>query len=178
MTRHLIWWTGEYPGHWSLFLGVAGAPNTLYSLVEMDVFYDLHRFMLAKIASDYVEYFDKDKVKEDLASVREYFKPHLSDPEAPVRMVTLLDIAVRPSCLGSETAQILLEHGADPNEASGYEPRSVWEYVLKRAMASSKQGFGEEKWLQIMKLFLQYHVELRGYSNEMDEHPKTHVGRR
>lgn len=82
--------------------------------------------MLAKIASDYVEYFDKDKVKEDLASVCEYFKPHLSDPEAPVRMVTLLDIAVCPSCLGSETAQILLEHGADPNEASGYEPRSVW----------------------------------------------------
>lgn len=71
MTRHLIGWTGEYPGHWSLFLGVAGAPNTLYSLVEMDVFYDLHRFILAKIASDYVEYLNKDNIKEDLPFVRE-----------------------------------------------------------------------------------------------------------
>ena len=169
MTRHLIRWTGEYPGHWSRFLDVAGAPNTLYSFVDLAVFYGLYHFVLAKIASDYVQYLKKDRIKEDLGFLREYFKQDLSDPEAPVRAVTLLDIAVRPSCQGSEMAQILLEHGADPNETSGYERRSVWEHVLNRAKASSQQGIGELKWLQIIKLFLQYNVDLRGYGNDVDD---------
>ena len=72
MTRHLIRWTGDYPGHWSRFLDVAGAPNTLYSFVDLAVFYDLQRFVLTKVASDYVQYLNKDDIKEDLAFVREY----------------------------------------------------------------------------------------------------------
>ena len=176
MTSHLIRWTGEYAGHWSQFLDVAGAPMTLYSFVDVAVFYGLHRFVLAKIASDYVQYLNKDHIKEDSAFVREYFKQDLPDSEAPVRTITLLDIAVRPSCQGSEMAQILLEHGADPNELSGYERRSVWEHVLKRAQASSKQGFGEEKWLQILKLFLQYDVDLRADGNDADESRRRILG--
>ncbi len=169
MTRHLIRWTGDYPGHWSHFLDVAGAPNTFYSFVDVAVFYGLHRYVLAKIATDYVQYLSKDGIREDLAFVREYFKQDTSDLEAPVRRVTLLDVAVRPNCQGSEMAQILLEHGADPNEISGYEPMPVWEHVLSRAKASSQQGSGEEKWLQIIKLFLQYNMEWRGYSNDLDD---------
>ncbi|CAD6570296.1 MAG: hypothetical protein ASARMPRED_003641 [Alectoria sarmentosa] len=176
MTRHLIRWTGDYSGHWSRFLDVAGAPNCFCSFVDLAVFYGLHQFVLAKIASDYVQYLNKDKVKEDFAFVREYFTQDISDPEAPVRSVTLLDIAVRPSCQGSEMAHILLEHGADPNETSGYERRSVWEYVLKRAQASSKQGFCEGKWLQILKLFLQYNVDLRGYSIDVNDTRRRILG--
>lgn len=169
MTSHLIRWTGEFAGHWSQFLDVAGAPNTFYSFVDVAVFYGLHRFVLAKIASEYVQYLNKDHIKEDSAFVREYFKQDILDPEAPIRRVTLLDIAVRPSCQGSEMAQILLEHGANPNELSGYERRPVWEHVLKRAQASLKQGFGEDKWLHIIKVFLQYDVDLRGYGPDADE---------
>ena len=176
MTRHLIRWTGDYLGHWSRFLDVTGAPNTFYSFVDLAVFSGLHRFVRAKIAYDYVQYLNKDSIKEDPAFVREYFKQDLSDPEAPVRTVTLLDIAVRPSCQGSEMAQILLEHGADPNETSGYERRSVWEHVLKRAQASSKQGSGEEKWLQILNIFMQYDVDLRGYNSDMDENRRRILG--
>ena len=169
MTSHLIRWTGDYVGHWSRFLDVAGAPNTFYSFVDLAVFCGLHRFILAKIASDYCEYLRKDHIKEDPAFVREYFKQDLPDPEAPVRAVTLLDIAVRPSCQSSKMAQILLEHGADPNETSGYERRSVWEHVLNRAQASCRHGSGDEKWLQIIILFLQHNVDLRGYSNDVDD---------
>lgn len=179
-TRHMIRWTGDYRGHWSWFLDVAGAPNTLYSFVDVAVFCGLHRFVLARITSDYVQYLDTDNLKEDPAFVREYFKQEpfvrehfkreLSGREARVRKIALLDIAVRPSCYGSEMAQILLEHGADPNEISGYEGRrSVWEHVLNRAQASSKQGFGEGKWLQIMNLFLQYDVDLKGSSIDVDD---------
>ena len=179
-TRHMIRWTGDYRGHWSWFLDVAGAPNTLYSFVDVTVFCGLHRFVLARITSDYVQYLDTDNLKEDPAFVREYFKQEpfvrehfkreLSGREARVRKIALLDIAVRPSCHGSEMAQILLEHGADPNEISGYEGRrSVWEHVLNRAQASSKQGFGEGKWLQIMNLFLQYDVDLKGSSIDVDD---------
>ena len=169
MNRHLIRWTGDYAGHWSRFLDAAGAPNMFYSFVDLSVFYGLHRFILAKIASDYINYLSKEGLKEDLTFVREYFKQDVSDPEAPVRPVTLLDISVRPSCQSSEMAQILLEHGTDPNEISGYEGRPVWEYVLNRAKASSQQGLDEEKWLQIMKLFLQYDVDLGGHSNDIDD---------
>lgn len=168
MTSHLIRWTGDYLGHWSRFLDVAGTPNTFYSFVDLAVFYGLHRFILAKIASDYFEYLRMDHIKEDRAFFREYFKQDLSDPETPVRAVTLLDIAVRPSCQGSEMAQILLEHGADPNEISGYEGRSVWEHVLNRAQASCRYGSSDEKWLQIIMVFLQYNMDLRGYINDVD----------
>lgn len=187
-TKHMIRWTGEYRGHWSWFLDVAGATNTLYSFVDVAVFCGLHHFILARIASDYVRYLNNNKdLKEDLAFVREYFKNEpfvreyfkreLSGREALVRSVALLDIAVRPSCQGSEVAQILLEHGADPNEISGYEGRqSVWEHVLKRAHASSKQGFGEGKWLHIMKLFLQYDVDLKGSSIDIDDTRRRILG--
>ena len=169
MTSHLIRWTGDYLGHWSWFLDVAGAPNTLYSFVDLAVFYGLHRFILAKIASDYLKYLRNDHIKEDPAFVREYFKQDLPDPEALVRAVTLLDIAVHPGCQGSEMAQILLEHGADPNETSGYERRSVWEHVLNRAQASCRHGSGDEKWLQIIMLFLRYNMDLKGHSNDVDD---------
>lgn len=187
VTKHMIRWTGDYRGHWSWFLDIAGAPNTLYSFVDVAVFCGLHRFVLAKVNSDYVQYLKDDDLKEDSAYfheyfkeepfVREHFKRELSGREARVRKVTLLDIAVRPSCQGSEMAQILLAHGADPNEISGYEgQRPVWEHVLKRAQASSKQGFGEGKWLQIMKLFLQYNVDLRRCSNDIDDTRRRILG--
>ena len=172
MTSHLIRWTGDYFGHWSRFLDVAGAPNTFYtfySFIDLAVFYGLHRFILAKIASDYFKYLRKDHIKGDPAFFREYFKQDSSDPEALVRAVTLLDIAVRPSCQGSEMAQILLEHGADPNETSGYERRSVWEHVLIRAQASCRHGSSDKKWLQIIMIFLQYNMDLRGYGNDVDD---------
>ena len=176
MTSHLIRWTGEFSGHWSQFLDVAGAPNTFHSFIDVAVFYSLHRFVLAKIASEYVQYLKKDHIKEDSAFVREYFKQDDLDPEVPIRRVTLLDIAVHPSCPGSEMAQILLEHGADPNELSGYERRPVWEHVLNRAQASLKQGFGEDKWLHIIKVFLQYYVDLRGYATDADEDRRRMLG--
>ena len=169
MTRHLIRWTGEYPGHWSQFSDVGGAPNFFYYFMDLAVFYGLHRFIIAKIASDYVEYLTKYHINEDLTFVRGYFKSDVSESEAPVRLVTLLDIAVRPTCQSSEMAQILLQHGADPNEASGYKRISVWEHLLARAKASSQQGFAEEKWLHIMKLFLQYNVDLKGNSDNVDD---------
>lgn len=168
MTRHLIRWTGDFPGHWSRFLDVAGGPDIFYSFTDLAVFYELQQFILTKIASDYVQYLNTGGIKEDPAFIQEYFRQDLSDPDAPVRSVTLLDIAVRPSCQGPKMAQILLEHGADPNEVSGYEQRPVWEHVLKRAQASCRQGFGQEKWLQIMKVLLQYKVDLRG-SNDVDD---------
>ena len=169
MTQHLIRWTGDYyPKHWSRFLDVAGGPDIFYSFTDLAVFYELHQFILTKIASDYVQYLNTGGIKEDPAFIHEYFKQDLSDPNAPVRSVTLLDIAVRPSCQGPKMAQILLEHGADPNEVSGYEQRPVWEHVLKRAQASCRQGFGQEKWLQIIKVLLQYKVDLRG-SNDVDD---------
>ena len=179
MTDHLIRWTGDYRGHWSWFLDVVGESNTLYSFVDVAVFCGLHRYILARIASEYVEYLNDEDLQEDPTFVlkyfreepfvREYFKLGLSEREALVRKVSLLDIAVRPSCQGSEMAQILLEHGADPNETSGYEKRrSVWEHVLKRAEDSNKQGFGEEKWLQIMELFLQHDVDLKASSIKAD----------
>ena len=172
MNRHLIRWTGDYAGHWSRFLDVAGGPNIFHSFTDLAVFYDLHQFILRKIASDYVLYLNTGDIKEDPAFVHEYFGQFgqdLSDPAAPVRSVTLLDIAVRPSCQGSEMAQILLEYGADPNEVSGYEQRPVWEHVLKRAQASCRQGFGQEKWLQIINVLLQYKVALRGNSNDVND---------
>lgn len=172
MNRHLIRWTGDYAGHWSRFLDVAGGPNIFHSFTDLAVFYDLHQFILRKIASDYVLYLNTGDLKEDPAFVHEYFGQFgqdLSDPAAPVRSVTLLDIAVRPSCQGSEMAQILLEYGADPNEVSGYEQRPVWEHVLKRAQASCRQGFGQEKWLQIINVLLQCKVALRGNSNDVND---------
>lgn len=48
MTRHLIRWIGDYPGHWSRLLDVAGAPNTFYSFVDLAVFYRLHQFYPCK----------------------------------------------------------------------------------------------------------------------------------
>lgn len=175
MAQHLIRWTGEYPGHWSQLLDVASAPNYFYSFQDLAVFYGLRRYILAKIASDYLQYLNNEDIREDLGFPREFFKrdPYLkqdlSDPEALGRQVTLLDIAVRPSCPGLEMAQILLEHGADPNQTSGLEQQPVWEHVLKRAQASSKQGFCEEKWLQIMQLFLRYNVNLMGHSKNADD---------
>ncbi len=59
--------------------------------------------------------------------------------------------------------RILLEYGADPKEISG--PGPMWEQVLKRARVSSRKGASGERWLQIMKLFVQYSVELRGDSD-------------
>lgn len=187
MTEHLIRWTGDYRGHWSWFLDVVGAPNTLYSFVDVAVFYGLHQFVLARIASDYIEYLNNEDLQEDPTFirkyfkdepfVREYFKWELLGREARVREVTLLDIAVRPNCQGSEMAQILLEHGADANEISGYEARrSVWEHVLKRAEASNKQGFAERKWLRIMELFLQYHADLKGSSVNVDDTRRRILG--
>ena len=167
MTCHLIRWTGEYPGHWSRFVEAAGAPDIFYSFLDLAVFYGLHRFVLAKIASDYSQHLLEDFIKEDNAFLRRYFKQDLSDPEAPIRRVTLLDIAVRPSCQGPEMAQILLEHGADPNEISGYERLPVWEHVLNRAEASSQPHCCDEKWLQILKLLLHYNVDWRGYNNDI-----------
>ena len=74
-------------------------------------------------------------------------------------------------------AQILLEHGADPNEISGYEARrSVWEHVFNRAEASSKQGFGEGKWLQIMELFLQHDADLKSSSIKVDDTRRRILG--
>lgn len=180
MTEHLIRWTGDYRGHWSWFLDVVGESNTLYSFVDVAVFCGLHRYILARMDLDYVEYLNDEDLQEDPTFVRkyfreepfvrEYFKLGLSDREVLVRRVTLLDIAVRPSCQGSEMAQILLEHGADPNETSGHEGRrSVWEHVLKRAEASNKQGFGEGKWLQIIELFLEHDVGLKRSSIKVDD---------
>ena len=74
MTEHSIRWTGDYRGHWSRFLDVVGAPNTLKSLVDVAVFYGLHRFVLARIASDYVEYLNNEDLQEDSTFIRKYFK--------------------------------------------------------------------------------------------------------
>lgn len=187
MTEHLIRWTGDYHGHWSWFLDIVGDTNTLYSFVDVAVFCGLHRYILARITSDYAKYLNNEDLQEDPTFfrkyfreepfVRQYFELGLSDREILVRKVTLLDIAVRPSCQGSEMAQILLEHGADPNEISGYEGRrSVWEHVLKRAEASNRQGFGERKWLQIMELFLHHGADLKGSSNKVDDTRRRILG--
>ena len=85
-----------------------------------------------------------------------------ADSILDVEPLTLLDVAVRPSCYGSKMAGILLEHGADPNEVSGYE--RIWEHVLRRAQASPKAGAEGKKWLEIIGLFLQHNVDPRGYN--------------
>ena len=43
------------------------------------------------------------------------------------------------------------------------------EHVLKRAQASYRQGFGQEKWLQIINVLLQCKVALRGQSNDVND---------
>ena len=52
----------------------------------------------------------------------------------------------------------------------------MWEHVLKRAEASKRQGFGEEKWLHIMELFLQHDVDLKGSSTNVDDTRRRILG--
>ena len=174
MDRHLIRWTGDYVGHWSRFLNVAAAENTLFSFVDLAIFFGLHQYVLSKIASDHAQYLREYELQKDENFLRDYFKEDESDPERPVRATTLLDVAVRPGCPGSKMAHVLLEHGADANETSGYQGVPTWEHVLKRAEYSCKRNSEGEKWLQIIEVFLQYNVDLRGSYKDADD-ARRHV---
>ena len=160
MRVHLIRWTGKYLGHWSQFFNIEGLKGSFPSFMDVAVVFNLQNYVLEKVASDYVQYLAEFQKKEDYAWVHQYFRQPPSDPDDSGQWpISSLDLAVRPGAQGSDMARILFENGADPNEVSG--PGSTWEQVLGRASIASKKGIYGEKWLQIIKLFIQYNVDLR-----------------
>lgn len=112
VNRHLIRWTGGFHGHWSQFLDVGDLAELLQSFLDLAVLCGLNRYVHGRIRSDYLQYLKLERMEEDPAWVRQYFS---ADPDQ-ARQVTLLEVAVRPDARGPHMAQILLEHGADPNE--------------------------------------------------------------
>ena len=156
VNRHLIRWTGGFYRHWSQFLDVGDLAELLQSFLDLAVSYGLNRYVHGRIRSDYLRYLKLERMEEDPAWVRQYFS---ADPDQ-VRQVTLLEVAVRPDARRQHMAQILLEHGADPNKIT--VNGRTWDQVLKRAITSVEHGVDREKWLQIMKLFVQRNVDLRG----------------
>lgn len=162
MGHHLIRWTGQYQGHWSQFFDVEGLTSAFPSFLDVAVVFNLRNYVLEKVAFDYVHYLQQFQKQEDHAWVHQYFKQPASEPDPFTGQwpITSLDIAVRPGAPGAEMARVLLEYGADANEVSG--PGSTWEQVLNRARQSSKKGTDGEKWLQIVKLFVEYNVDLKG----------------
>ena len=169
MDRHLIRWTGDYLGHWAQFLDVAVPKDTLFSYIDLAIFFGLDQYILSKITLEYNEYLKTYALHKDDGFLRDYFKEDEFDTERPVRAITLLDIAVRADYSSSKMACILLEHGTDVNETSGYQQISTWDHVLKRAELSSKDDDEAEKWLQIIEAFVQHRVDLRGSYRDADE---------
>ncbi|MCJ1243135.1 hypothetical protein MMC30_000332 [Trapelia coarctata] len=154
---HLIRWTGQYDRyigtHWSHFLDdrdLQGVKSS-DSFLALAVSYELNGFVLAKVSN---------------TRYHERWKQAPADPDTNKYPTTLLSIAVRPAIRSSGTAGILLENGANPNEISGFS--SVWAYVLTRADAPSKQGSDGLKWLEIMRLFLEHDVNIRGDDEDLD----------
>lgn len=157
MGQHLVRWTGSYRGHWSQYLRVG---INFTSFVDLTVFYGLHRYVRAWVLATQAVHPEDPKLSSSL------FKPEIPDPEKPIRTVTLLDMAVSQTNPSPETAEILLNYGADPNERTGYEPLPIWEYVLSRAKNAGKRRADEDRWLQIMSIFMHYHVDLRGVQSD------------
>lgn len=124
----------------------------------------------------YSNFWEQDESEEravltlrDLAGkgLRYYAKQReIFDSVNEIHPVTPLDVAIRPSFCNVQMVRILLRHGASPNDISGSE--RLWEHVLSRAQQASctRKGFESQKWLQIIDLFLQYGVDIRGYNPE------------
>lgn len=68
----------------------------------------------------------------------------------------MLEVAVRADARGLRTTQILLEHGADPTKTA--VNGRTWDQIPKRAITSVEHGVDGEKWLQIIKFFVQRNV--------------------
>lgn len=156
ISRHLLRWTGNYIGHWSQYLDVAITADSVLSMLDLAVLYGLHRYVRARLLRLYAQ------DPENPGFLHIYLREDLSNTARPRRTITLLDMAIRPDCPSPETAQVLLEFGADPNEQSGYQALFIWEHIMKRAQASQRLDNDSAKWLQIMDIFIQYDVDLRG----------------
>ncbi len=190
--NHLSRWSGRYLGHWSQFIDQKPAwyENFLdvavaydlhgYVAVKID---QEHRKFLSKVkqglvredpnwAKDYFKRYKRgNKPSEEstqqpgLISIgAQYYakKREVFEEIDETHPITLLDIALQRSFPDPNMIDVLLDHGADPNEASGSE--RLWEHVLRRTEASSRRGAEGKAWLHIIGLFLTYGVDARGYN--------------
>ena len=152
MGSHLQRWTGPFRGHWTQFLDAADPSGNCSSFLDLAVFYGLHLYVHAWILRYQARH------PGDANLIYNYFRKDLSNPDRYIRNVTLLDMAISVDYPSPETAQILLEFCANPNERSGYKPVPLWEHILDRAEASSRSIAIGKKWLQIMNVFMHYDV--------------------
>ncbi|KAL8824878.1 MAG: hypothetical protein Q9191_004758 [Dirinaria sp. TL-2023a] len=169
MQRHLIRWTGPFDGQWFQYLDTTVPSDNFYSFADVAVFYGLHHYVRFWVLNAQARH------PEDPDYIATFFKEDLSDPDRIIRRITLLDMASNPDCPSPETAQLLLECGANPNDQSGYKPLPIWEHILHRAQAAAKTNVNIEKWLQILDIFINYDVDLRGNSSDRKEAYKRNL---
>ena len=160
MQRHLLRWVGPFDGQWIQHLDVGIPSDNFFSFLDVAVFYGLHYYVRAWVLRAQARH------PEDPVFVTTLFREDLSDPDRIIRKVTLLDMAINADWPSPETAHVLLEYGANPNEQSGYQPLPIWEHILHRAEASDKTKINAGKWLQIMNIIIHYDVDLRGASSD------------
>lgn len=162
------------------FMELAVAYN-LYGYVSAKIDQE-HRHFLSKAEQGLVDedpdwtrnYFKRYARKSNLAvgnaqqptrtgvAVQFYSKREIFEEIRQIYPITLLGIALQSSCPAPEMIEILLKHGADPNEVSGTE--RLWEHLLRRTETSSKRGIEGKAWLRTIGLFLAYGVDPRGYN--------------
>lgn len=107
MSRHPVRWTRPYDGHWSQFLDTGIPPGRPLTFLHVTIFNGLHRHVHGTILRIQARCHDEPD------PVKIHVQENLSEADN-IGDITWLDMAVSSEYLGTETAQVLLELGADP----------------------------------------------------------------